>query len=157
VATDPPAEQKKAARELAGRCRDALAARPKPEAPVVEEAEPEPARPAPRPAPPNRWWTDGWGGGLTAAGLVGVGLGVVFLARAGDADGEATSAETYAEFADAKQRAADGRRFAAWSFGGAGVLVAVGVTRYVLVARDAPVVEVGKEGDVAFVRLRGRF
>jgi hypothetical protein len=131
LTTDPPPVQVNATHIALGRCAQHLAEHPD----VVVVAPPQPLPPPP-PRPP-RWWLDPWALGTSAAGVVGLGVGVGFLLASNMARDEAGAAGSLAEF-DRDWSTAESRRNVAVVAIVVGTsLVAVGVARFVLVRRQA--------------------
>jgi hypothetical protein len=131
LATNPPAVQANATQIALGRCAQHLAAHP--EIVVVQPPRPPP----PPPPPPPKWWRDPWGIGFTGAGAVGIGVGIGFLVAANAARDDANHASTYDPF-NQRWSTAESR----WSVGVGTLalgtaLTAAGVTRFVLVRRQA--------------------
>jgi hypothetical protein len=167
VATGPAPEQRDAATKMSERCRESVAA----EKPAEPPAPAAPAAPAAPTTPPpaaasdaaseRAWWKDGWGAGFTAAGLVGLGVGVGFYVAAGSSDDAATHADSYDAFERLKDEAASRRTFAAIGLAAGGALLVTGAVRYVLVhhaARHASAdVAVSFAPGVASIGLRGSF
>ncbi|HSD86831.1 MAG TPA: hypothetical protein VLB44_04925 [Kofleriaceae bacterium] len=111
LAMDLPAENKEAINVQIGECKDILAARKPAEPAKPEPAKPEPvvdsqpiqppadSQPEPAPAPEGHaWWKDPVGGGLVGAGVIGVGMGIVFLVRGHAADQDKLHATSYQDF-----------------------------------------------------------
>jgi hypothetical protein len=139
IATGPSPEQSDAAKKMTDRCRESLAAAPaetpEPAPPPVTAKKPPPPPPPPPPASERAWWKDGWGAGLSVAGVVGLGVGIGMYVAAGSSDDAATHATSYDEFAARKDEAASRRTFAAIGLGVGGALLVGGGVRYLLVHR----------------------
>jgi hypothetical protein len=127
--TNPPAVQASAAQIALGRCAQELASRPQ----VVVTL---PAPVGPPPTPP-RWWRDPWGLTLTAGGVVGIGVGVGYLAAAFVARGDAGDAPTLAEYNRRWSTAESRRDVAIGALAIGGALAATGIARFVIVHRRA--------------------
>lgn len=130
---DLPAANKTVVREKFDECQKILAA----QAPKVEPViAPEPApAPAPMPPPPPReegraWWANPVGGALVGIGLVGAGVGTVFLVQGRAANKDKASAVTYGAFQDLEDRAASRGRLGTGLLIGGGVFVAAGIVWY---------------------------
>lgn len=128
LATRPPPVQANATQIALGRCAQHMAEHP--EIVVVQP----PRQPPP---PPPKWWRDSWGLGLTGAGVVSLGVGAGFIAASYAARGDADNARTLDPY-DSHWSTAETR----WSIGVGALalgtaLTAVGVTRFVLVSRQA--------------------
>lgn len=140
--TDMPAANKTVVREKFDECQKILATRvPKPEPKPEPIVTPSPtpaagpiARPAPLPPPPSEegraWWKDPVGGALVGAGLVGVGVGTVFLVQGRAADKDKATAMTYGEFQSLEDRAASRGKLGTGVMIGGGVVLAAGVVWY---------------------------
>jgi hypothetical protein len=130
LATHPSPVHTNATQIALGRCAQHLAEHP--DVVVVET----PRRPPP-PPPPPRWWRDPWGIGFTGAGVVSLGVGVGFIAASYSARHDADDArglETYAQrWATVESRWQVGVGTLALGT----VLTATGVTRFLLVRRQA--------------------
>jgi hypothetical protein len=137
VATGPSPEQSDAAQKMTERCRETLAAAaPAEPAPTALDpyASTPPSRAPAAPAAVDRaWWKDGWGAGFTAAGVVGLGLGVGMLVAAGSSDDAATHAASYDEFAARHDEASTRRTYATIGLAAGGALLVTGGVRYLLV------------------------
>jgi hypothetical protein len=123
----PPAVQASAAQIALGRCAQELANRPQ----VVVTV---PAPPAP-PAPPPKWWHDPWGLTLSAGAVVGLGVGVGYLAAALSARGDAGGAPTLAEYGRRWSVAETRLDVAIGALAVGGALAAAGIARFVIVHR----------------------
>jgi len=131
LATSPPAVQANATQIALGRCAQHLA-----EHPQIVVVEP-PRPPPPPPPPPPKWWRDSWGLGFTGAGVASIGVGIGFIAASYSARHDAQHSSTYDPF-DQRWSTAESR----WNVGVGTLalgtaLTAVGVTRFVLVGRQA--------------------
>ena len=127
--TNPTGVQTNATQMALGRCAQHLADHPE----VVVEP---PRQPAP-PPPPIIWWRDPFGVGLTGAGVVGVGVGVGFIAASYGARHDAEKAADYDPY-DRRWSTAESR----WQVGVGTLalgtaLTAIGVARFVVVRRHA--------------------
>jgi tetratricopeptide (TPR) repeat protein len=125
----PPAVQASAAQIALGRCAQELANRPQ----VVVTV---PAPPAP-PAPPPKWWHDPWGLTLSGGAVVGLGVGVGYLAAALAARDDAGGAPTLGEYARRWSVAETRLDVAVGALAVGGALAAVGIARFVIVRRRA--------------------
>jgi hypothetical protein len=135
LATNPPAVQANATQIALGRCAQHLAEHP--EILVVEP----PRQPAPPPPAPPPWWRDPLGLGLSGAGLAGIGVGIGFIAASFSARSDAGASPSYDPY-DERWATAESR----WALGVGTLalgtaLTAVGVTRFVLVRRQARAAE----------------
>ena len=139
LAMNLPAENKKAVQVQIDECKAVLAEKPakggpkpkvtkgKPELKPAEvkPVEPAPVEPAPvapiaSPLPPpvdpiehedRAWWKDPIGGALVGAGVIGIGVGVVFLVQGSNADATKETAPTYQSYEERANRAESlGRR-----------------------------------------------
>jgi len=122
----PPPVQESATQIALGRCAQQMA--------TTKIEPPAPAPPPVPPAPPPPWTHDRWGAALLATGVVGVGVGVGFLAGALAARPSSNEA-TYAAFDDARGRADTRLTISIVGFAAGGALVAAGVARYAWVRR----------------------
>jgi tetratricopeptide (TPR) repeat protein len=131
LATNPTAVQANATQMALGRCAQHLAEHP--EVVVVQQ----PRQPPPPPPPPIKWWRDPLGLGFTGAGVVGVGVGIGFIAASYAARHDAENAPSYDPYAQ-RWSTVESR----WQVG-VGTLVlgaaatAIGVARFVTVRRQA--------------------
>ncbi len=125
----PPAVQASAAQIALGRCAQELASRPQ----VVVTV---PAPPAP-PAPPPKWWHDPWGLTLSGGAVVGLGVGVGYLAAALAARNDAGGAPTLTEYASRWSVAETRLDVAIGALAVGGALAAVGIARFAIVRRRA--------------------
>jgi len=130
LATSPPAVQANATQMALGRCAQHLAEHP--EIVVVQ-----PPRQTPTPPPPPKWWRDPWGLGLSGAGAAAIGVGLGFIVASYSARHDAERSPLYNPF-DSRWSTAESR----WSVGVGTLafgtaLTAAGVTRFVLVGRQA--------------------
>jgi hypothetical protein len=129
LASGPPAVQANAAQIALGRCAQHMAAHPE----VVVVQSPRPPPPPP-PAPP-KWWHDPFGLGLSGAGLIGIGVGLGFMAASVSARHDAENAATYDPY-DGHWSTAESRwRVGVGTLALGTALAAAGVTRFVLVRR----------------------
>ena len=140
-----PAANKQAVQVQINECKAIVAEEKRKQPPVIAEEkrkqspppppEPTPAvvtegAPPPEAAPPpeetlppqpvhleRAWWKDLVGGGLVCAGVIGIGIGVVFLVQGAAADRDKDAAASYPEFVDAARLAE--------SNGSAGVIATV--------------------------------
>ena len=135
--------QSAAAGEMIAQCETLLAA-----------AQPAPAN-EPLDAPRRRpWYRDPLAGGLTAGGLLGVGVGVTFLVLSADKEHEATLAP-YLDEHDALLDQATARR----RIGGASLAlgigaIAAGVTVYVLNERRQSKLTASTDGRAIYIGAR---
>lgn len=134
---DMPAENKSVVQAKLEECKQILAQAPKPEPivtappkadPVASQPEPSPARPAGD--QPRAWWKDPVGGALVGVGVVGLGVGGVFLVQARSADKDKASATTYGEFQRLEDRASSRGKLGVIGLVGGGVLVGAGIVWY---------------------------
>lgn len=124
----PPAVQAGAAQIALGRCAQELANRPQ----VVITV------PAPTaPPPPPKWWRDPWGLTLSAGAVVGLGVGVGYLAAALSARSDAGGAPTVAEYGRRWSVAETRLDVAIGALAAGGALAAAGIARFVIVRRRA--------------------
>jgi hypothetical protein len=132
---DMPAANKTVVREKFDECQKILAAQaPKPE-PIVTPPPPTPTpTPTPPPPPPSdegrAWWKDPVGGALVGVGLVGVGVGTVFLVQGRAANKDKATAVTYGEFQRLEDRAESRGKLGTGVLIGGGVLVTAGIVWY---------------------------
>ena len=133
---DLPAANKAVVREKFDECQKILAEQPKPE-PVVTPPPPPPPTVTPTPLPPpppgeegRAWWKDPVGGALVGVGLVGVGLGTVFLVQGRAADKDKATAANYGEFQRLEDRAQSRGKLGTGALIGGGVLVTAGIVWY---------------------------
>lgn len=130
LAMDLPAENKQAIEVQIDECKAVLAEEQQREpAPVVAPA------PPPEPAPvahddARAWWKDPVGGALVGAGVVGVGLGTVFLVQGRNADADKDRATTYPEYVRLSDRAESRGRLGVIGLAAGGALVAGGIIWY---------------------------
>ena len=131
LATNPSAVQANATQIALGRCAQHMAEHP--EIVVVE-----PPRPPPTPPPPPpKWWRDAWGLGFTGAGVASIGVGIGFIAASYSARADADAAHTLTPY-DGRWSTAESRwRVGVGTLALGTALTAVGVTRFVLVGRQA--------------------
>ncbi|MEO7092591.1 MAG: hypothetical protein ABI175_05020 [Polyangiales bacterium] len=137
LAADLPAANKAVVREKLDECQKILAAQaPKPEPvvtpPPVVEPRPEPT-PIPPPPPPDEghaWWANPVGGALVGVGLVGVGVGTVFLVQGRAANKDKSTALDYGEFQRLEDRAESRGKLGTGVLIGGGVLVTAGIVWY---------------------------
>lgn len=155
--TDMPAENKEAVNVQIGECKDILAKQKSatPVAPTTGTTTPETTPPATASPPPNpepsapsatpgpdlppkpaktpegrAWWKDPVGGALVGVGVIGVGMGVVFLVQGRAADQDAANAKTYPEFVSLEDRATSRGRLGVISLVAGGAAAAAGVAWY---------------------------
>jgi hypothetical protein len=131
LATNPTGVQANATQMALGRCAQHLAEHP--EVVVVEPPRPPP----PPPTPPIKWWRDPFGLGFAGAGVVGIGVGIGFIAASSVAQHDAENARLYDPY-DQRWSTAESR----WGVGVGTLalgtaLTAVGVARFVVVRRNA--------------------
>lgn len=133
---DMPAENKAVVESKLSECKQILAQAPKAE-PVVTS--PPKADPAPEPVrspggstvdEPRAWWKDPVGGALVGVGVVGLGVGGVFLVQARAADEDKASAATYGEFQRLEDRASSRGKLGVIGLIGGGVLIGAGIVWY---------------------------
>ena len=95
------------------------------------EPAPPPDMPKPAETPEGRaWWKDPVGGALVGVGVIGVGMGVVFLVQGHSADQDAKNAKTYPEFVSLEDRATSRGRLGVISLVAGGAFAAAGVAWY---------------------------
>jgi hypothetical protein len=126
----PPAVQVNATHIALGRCAQLLA-----EHPDVVVVTPPP-KPLP-PPPPPRWWLDPWAIGASAAGVVGLGLGVGFLIGSSAALTDANHATTIDDYNRAWATAGSRQEVAVVAFAAGAALTTAGVARFILVRRQS--------------------
>jgi hypothetical protein len=131
LTTSPPAVQASAAQIALGRCAQELANR----APVIVTL-PAPAA-IPPPASETRWSRDPWGVSLSAAGVVGLGIGVGYLAASAGARGDADAATSSADYARHWSTAETRLDVAVGALVIGGALAATGAARLLTVRRRA--------------------
>jgi hypothetical protein len=117
-----------------GRCAQHLAEHP--EVVVVEP----PRLPPPRPEPP-KWWRDSYGLAFTGTGVASLSVGIGFFAASVSARNDAENARTYPEADPLWSTAVSRRQIAIGALAAGTALTAVGVTRFVLVRRQAQEME----------------
>jgi hypothetical protein len=131
LTTRPPALQIDATQIALARCAQELARNPE----VVIVA-PPPALPPPLP-PPRRWSRDPWGLALTGTGVAALGIGVGYLVAAASARSDAKDASTYAAYQSRWSTSGARLDVALGALAIGAALTAAGVTRLVLVRRQA--------------------
>lgn len=133
LAAELPEENRAAIQTKLAEC-EAQAPAPAPDPVPAPDPAPAPVPvepPPPMPEEGRAWWKDPIGGGLVGAGVIGVGLGTVFLMSARSADQDKDSAPTYGEFQRLEDRAESrGRIGVIATIAGVG-LIAGGVVWYV--------------------------
>jgi hypothetical protein len=130
LATDPSPVQANAAQIALGRCAQHMADHP--EVVVVQS----PRLPPPPPPAPPKWWHDPFGLGFSGAGVVGIGVGIGFIAASVSARHDAENAGTYNPY-DGHWSTVESRwRVGVGTLALGTALTAVGVTRFVLVRRQ---------------------
>ena len=130
---DLPDENKAVVREKLDECQTILAAQAPPPAAPPPQTSTMSTPPAPprSPAEPRRaWWKDPVGGVLVGAGVIGLGVGSVFLVQARAADQDQAGAMTYGEFQALEDRAQSRGKLGVGLLIGGGVLVTAGVVWY---------------------------
>jgi hypothetical protein len=130
LTTGPPALQVDATQIALARCAQELAKKPE----VVITTSPPPPPPKPAPA---RWSRDPWGLGLTAAGIVALGVGVGYLVAAESAKNDAEGTSSYAAYVSRWSTAGTRLDVAIGALAIGGALVATGVGRFLIVRRHA--------------------
>lgn len=155
IAAGPPAGDVDRAHLEVGRCYRRLeAAAEEAEDSPLAEADPPPEADPPEPASPRAAWVrDAWGGGLLAAGVVGLATGTGLYLQAHADRRRAERATTTDEFRSASERAT---RFSAGGIAGfalGSALVVGAVVRYALVARQSRVTVIAGRRSVG-VRVR---
>jgi tetratricopeptide (TPR) repeat protein len=131
LATSPPAVQANATQMALGRCAQHLAAHP--EIVVVQP----PRQPPPPPPPPPKWWRDPLGLGFTGAGAASIGVGIAFVVASYSARADAGGASSYDPYNQRWSTAESRWRVGVGTLALGTALTAVGVTRFVLVRRQA--------------------
>jgi hypothetical protein len=129
LTTKPPALQIDATQIALARCAQELAR--KPEVMIVAPP-PTPPRPTPR-----RWTHDPWGLALTGTGVAALGIGLGYLVAAASAHSDATDAATYASYQSLWSTAGTRLDVAVGALAIGAALSATGVTRFLLVRRQA--------------------
>ncbi|HEY5922879.1 MAG TPA: hypothetical protein VIV11_14470 [Kofleriaceae bacterium] len=116
---------------------------PKPVEAKPVEPTPVPVQPTPEPAPTEVlpvepvqaegrvWWKDPIGGAVVGAGVVGLGLGIVFLVQGSAAESDKATAMSYPEYESLANRAESRGRLGVISLVAGSALIACGVVRYV--------------------------
>jgi tetratricopeptide (TPR) repeat protein len=164
--TDLPAENKQAIAVQVGECQAILAAQaPVEAAPPPEPVAPPPVAPRPieepKPVTPERraWWKDPVGGTLVGVGVVGIGLGAVFLVQASGADKDKLTAATYPEFEALEAKAESRGRLGVIGLAVGGGLVLGGVIRYAMTSgkRNEPALTGWLAPSGGGLALGGRF
>jgi tetratricopeptide (TPR) repeat protein len=153
LTTDPPALQVNATHIGLGRCAQHLAAHPD----VVMVEPPPPPPPAPAPLP--RWWHDGPGLALGAAGVVALGVGVGFLIAGSTAQDDAGMTGDLAAYNRVWSTAETRRGVGVTALVTGVVLMAAGAGRFVMVRRQTALREssVGVSFGANGLVLRGTF
>lgn len=128
LATQPPAVQAHATQIALGRCAQHMADHP--EIVVVQP-------PRPPPPPPPKWWRDPWGLGFSGAGVAAIGVGVGFIAASYSARDDAAGAPALGPYNGRWSTAESRWRVGVGTLALGAALTAVGVTRFVLVGRQA--------------------
>jgi tetratricopeptide (TPR) repeat protein len=129
LAMDLPAENKQAIDVQIDECKAVLAEEQQREPAPVVTPPPEPASFAH--AEGRAWWKDPVGGALVGAGVVGLGLGTVFLVQGHSAEADKDGAATYAEYQRLADRATSRGRLGVIGLVAGGALVAGGIVWYV--------------------------
>jgi hypothetical protein len=129
LTTKPPALQIDATQIALARCAQELAR--KPEVMIVA-----PPPTPPRPTPP-RWTHDPWGLALTGTGMAALGIGLGYLVAAASARSDANHAATYASYQSLWSTAGTRLDVAVGALAIGAALSATGVTRFLLVRRQA--------------------
>lgn len=131
LATGPTPVQANATQMALGRCAQHMA-----EHPEVVLVQP-PRQPPPPPPPPIKWWRDPFGLGFTGAGVIGIGVGVGFVAASYTAKHDAERAPSYDPY-DQRWATAEARRQVGVGTLALGTaLTAIGVARFVMVRQNA--------------------
>lgn len=134
LAADIPAENKAVVREKFDECQKILAAQAPKEpdkAAVVVSAPVQSPPPPPEPHESARaWWKDPIGGALVGVGVIGLGVGGVFIVQARSADKDKASAPSYGEFQRLEDRAESRGKLGVAALIGGGVLVTAGIVWY---------------------------
>ena len=131
LATNPHAVQANATQIALGRCAQHLADHP--EVVVVEPPRPPP----PPPPPPPKWWRDPCGLGFTGAGVAAISVGVGFIAASYAARDDAEAARTLDPYSNRWSTAESRWQVGVGTLALGAALTAVGVTRFVVVRRQA--------------------
>lgn len=168
AAFDLPAENKTAITQKVAECNDVLA-KQKPVEPVkpVEPEVVEPITPVTPVEPPTEHpgspsrWKNPVGLSLLGLGVVGLGVGTVFIIQAHAADKKKDDAATYDEFLDQRDKASSKGRIGVIGLAAGGVLVGAGLawimTRPSGTEREPSPVGVWLDGDGGGVVLTGGF
>ena len=127
---DMPAENKAVVREKFDECQKILAAQApaQPPPPPVQPRQPDPPPPPAESA--RAWWKDPVGGALVGVGVIGLGVGTVFLVQARSADKDKATAPTYGEFQALEDKAQSRGKLGVAMLIGGGVLVTGGIVWY---------------------------
>jgi len=132
---DMPAENKEAVKVQVGECKEIIDSQKPPEPPPPDTTMPGPTPGNPGggtpPGPEGRkWWKDPVGGALVGAGVVGVGLGVVFLVQGHSADQDKLAAMNYDDYQTLDDRAKSKGQLGVIMLVAGGALAAGGVAWY---------------------------
>ncbi len=140
-----PAENKAVVESKLEECRRILAAQPMPD-PVAPLPPPEvtpPIEPVTTPGDGSRaWWKDPVGGALVGVGVVGLGVGGVFVVQARAANSDKAAATTYGEFQRLDDRASSRGTLGVIGLVGGGVLVGAGLVWYATHGSSKPSTQV---------------
>ncbi|HTL36374.1 MAG TPA: hypothetical protein VL326_24745 [Kofleriaceae bacterium] len=118
---------------------------------------PQPVKDEPPPPVPHEgpvWYKDKLGGALTAAGVIGVGFGVVFFVKAAGTRSDANSEMFLDDFKRGLDDATTQRRIGAVSLTVGLALVASGVAVYVIHSKRDTKLVAGTDGHTVFVGAR---
>lgn len=101
-----------------------------------------------------RWYKDKLGGALTVAGVIGVGVGVVYLVKASGTRSDANSAMFLDDFKSGLDDATSQRRIGAVSLTVGLALVASGIAVYVIHDKQNKKLVAGTDGRTVFIGAR---
>lgn len=113
---------------------------PEPTAPAVTDASAEPERApvsTPKAEGTRAWWKDPVGGALVGLGVVGLGVGTVFLVQGSGADSDKESAATYEEYQALADKAESRGQLGVISLVAGGALVTGGIIYYATRSKPA--------------------
>ena len=118
---------------------------------------PPPKQPEPTVVPTEtrpRWYENKLGGGLTVAGVVGVGLGIVYFAKASGTRSDADKAMFLDDFKSGLDEATTERRIGAVSLTIGLGLIASGIAVYVIEDKKSRKLVAGTDGRTIFIGAR---
>jgi hypothetical protein len=129
---------------------------------LCEKQMPPPKPTPPEPPPPEtqpreeapRWYKDKLGGALTAVGVIGVGIGVVYLVKASGTRADADNAMFLDDFKRGLDDATSQRRVGAVSLTIGLGLVASGIAVYVIHDKHNKKLVAGTDGRTVFIGAR---